>query len=324
MEIFDLLDETRPTQHPSRESVDSIRSLLLVAATPAPDSHRRRRIGRRGVASLVAAIMATGGGAIAWAMSSRDPAATTSIECGTGSIIPSASGNPIADCERALQRQMPDVPPLVGWVTSNGAIYVLPEGQKPPAGSTPLATGFEQDRSVLYVNDQLNDSVGPLATRCMTKQDAVGYAHQQLAIAGLVSWTVQVARPSEQAANLDCFEYLVAVYGPARTVTLSPQRVYNLAGNGKEIYDANPSVRLDRLLHSQLTGTQCFTLAAAAELAHRDIQQLGIRSETVSVSRAGPLAGTGESGLCAVPTVDPAGSVDVTLWALSRATPPSP
>ena len=266
------------------------------------------------------------GAAAGWAAFNHSDSRTTlTVECGTGSYIPSDSGDPIFDCRQALALQSKNVPPLVGWITPTGIVAVFPEGQSPPAGSTPMPVGFQQDRSVLFVNEVLNDVVNPLATRCSSTREAIAYVRQQLGIAGLLAWTVKVSPPMDGAKSAGCLEYFASTDATTHTLILRPQGAYNVSGTNKDIYEANLPVKLDRMLHAQLgstTGPSCLNLADAAALAERDTHQLGIPDSAVIVTQAGSIGASGPT--CATPAVDPAGLVQVALWAVAPSTPPGP
>jgi hypothetical protein len=328
MDLLQLLEEAGATAPPSRECAEHVRSQLLAAArvpahAPAKTSPRRRGRTRRWVAPFAAcAVVLTSAAAIA--LNHSNPRTTLTIECGTASYIPSESGDPIADCRQALVHQGMHVSTLVGWITPTGLVAVFPKGQEPPPGSTPLPVGFRQDRSVLFVNDMLNDTVSPLATQCNRANEAVAYASRYLDIAGLLDWKVKVRHPSN-AESANCLGYFGLTDAPSRTVTLIPQPAPNLTGTNKVIYDANPGVRLDRLLHTQLldlSGPHCMTLANAAALAERDAHLLAIPTADVTITQAGSIESSGPT--CAVPAIDPAGALEVALWAVPPSTSSSP
>lgn len=317
MDIFQLLEEARPTEPPPAEHLAAVREQLLTvtARPPVPKARRVRRHRLRWVAALVAAALAAGGG-IAWATTHQTPRTPqNAIACGSlNSFIGSQTGNPVADCRTALDRLEPTVPPLTGWVLPSGEIAVLPTTEAPPSGSTPLPSDFSQNRAVLFVTEMLMDIQSPVTTTCTTTDQAAAYVRWVLGTAGLTGWSVVVTADPAASCNVyggnaptvkvDTTTETVTLYG--RPLQKSPSRT------------TWPVEKLARMIHGQLSTTEgpsCLSLSAASALLEQDAAEIGIPSNTrLSVSQAGTI-GTMTS-TCAVATFLPSPSNPVDLWAV--------
>ena len=218
-DLYDTLLRLRPTPAPRDGMLDGARERLEAECRDAVVARGSRRA-RRWAVPLAAATFLAGAGAAAWAVTWSDPATSTTFECGADTYIPVESGNPVADCHAALARQEAVVPPLQGWLTSGGLVAVLPKGEAPPAGSTPLPSGFAVDRSVLYVSDVLADEAQPMATSCTTSATAAAFTRSELALADLVGWSVQVRASS--GASGACVGYSGYLEPSSRTAVLAP------------------------------------------------------------------------------------------------------
>jgi hypothetical protein len=278
----------------------------------AHDAPQRRRgwLQHRVLMSAAAMALVGGGSAVAVAALARttNPTTMTTIECGIDTYIPAETGNPVLDCYNALEEQG-TVPPLTGWVTPTGLVQVLPTGDHPAVGSTPLPPGFQVDAGVRYITDSLGDAIGPLLSTCMTPSVARAYAEGQLSVAGLTGWHVRVNAPSGASA---CSGY-AAVIEPRSTTILLQSTASSPTGDS-----GNVTIRLDVLLHAQMVSgpdAVCLSTSSAEAVASRDAASLGIASDTIVISDAGSV-GTGPT--CATPFVEPAGNVDVVLWQTPR------
>lgn len=270
----------------------------LLAATRAG----RPRLVRSGrLIAAAAAVVALGGGSLyaGLTLSTTNPTTTTTIECGPDTYIPTESGNPVADCYAALARSESQVPPLEGWITATGLAAVLPVGTAPPAGSHPLPAHFQVSAPIRFVTDALGDQAGPLATSCLTAQQATRYARSVLGVAGLGSWQVSV-----QGDGGTCPSYFAAVDAGSSAVDL--QALGSSQGAGAN----NVGTRLDDELKEQL-GATCAAAPDAVALAQRDAAALGIAADTMTVSNGGTV---GAAPGCAAAFVEPAGFLDVVVW----------
>jgi len=313
MNVIEELRAVGVTAPPSPDTLDAVRVSILRAAPESATAPRYRRWLQHRVLTSVAAVALVGGGSVAvWAAltATVNPKTATTIECGVDTFIPVETGNPVLACYEALAHQGGTVPPLVGWVTPTGLVEVLPSGQRPLAGSTPLPSGFQVDAGVRYATDSLGDASGPLQSGCLSSPSAIDFTQGQLAIAGLASWHVRVDAPN---GSTSCDAYTAVVEAQATTIVLES------APNGSPQGDAgNVTIRLDDELHAQLVSgpdAACLTTRAAEALASRDAASLGIPLDAVMISDAGMV---GSGARCATPFVEPAGNVDVVLWQAPR------
>jgi len=310
MDVMDELRGVGATPPPRPATLAAVRTAILEEAREVETPRRRRWLQHPVLSSVAAVVLVSGGSAAVLAAVSHgtNPRTTTTIECGVDTFIPEETGSPILDCYQALAQQGGTVPPLVGWVTSTGLVAVLPSGQPPPDGSTPLPPGFQVDTGVRYLTDSLGDVAGPLLGGCLASPAAVQYADRQLAIAELSGWQIRVEGAT---ASTGCTSYVAVIEAQGMTIDLQSTPIGSSSGG-------NVTVRLDERLHSQLvSGPQaaCLSTAAARSLADRDAAELGLPSDEVIVSDGGSV-GSGRG--CATPFVEAGGGVDVVLWQVPR------
>ncbi len=258
----------------------------------------------RETAPLAAVPLLAGAGAAAWAVTRNDPSASTTIECGTDTFIPVESGNPILDCHNALARQESVVPPLAGWITPTGLVAVLPTGEAPPPGSTPLPAAFAVDRSILYVGDVLDDEAQPIATTCTTSGAAAAFARAQLQLADLPGWSVQVR--SSTGSSGPCVGYSGFLDTSSHAAVLVPTPPSSAS---------RLDVRLDERPRTQLVSgpsASCDTSSQAVALVGSDARQLGLAPSDYAVSVASTIGSAATT--CALVTIDPGGSIQANVW----------
>jgi hypothetical protein len=290
----------------------SARAQLVAEArgTPSVQGSRRRVPGR--VLAAAAAFTLAGSGA-AYAgivLTQSSPSSNTTIECGYDTYIPTESGNPVADCHAALAREGGVVPPLIGWVSPTGLVVVLPRGDRPPAGSTPLPSAFEVSAGVRFVTDALGDQVGPFATGCLAPAAAVADVRSLLALAGLTEWSV--SSPSA-GGSASCLGYAGVVEPASQTVVLAASAASRAVGG-------DPGSRLDARLRAQLEdgpSASCLSSTQAIALAEQDAGDLGIAADALTVSDGGAVGSAART--CAEAFVVPAGFVDVIVWEVPAA-----
>ena len=315
MDVMNQLTAIGMAPTASQDRLDAVRRRLLEEAEASgPSRPRRFRVPQRALTAVAACALVGGGSVALWAAVSRtsNPVTNTTIECGADTFIPVESGNPVLDCYNALARQESVVPALVGWVTPSGLVAVLPKGDRPPTGSTPLPASFQVDPGIRYITDSLNDAVGPLELGCLSTSAATAYARSQLSIAALSSWRVTVGNWDGPGSSAPCWSYVGAIDASSETVVLAPMPASSAQSD-------NLGVRLDLLLQSQLvTGPSARRLdaAAAQTTASDDAERLGIASDAITISDAGPIGAPGTT--CATPFVVPAGYYDVVLWLAPR------
>lgn len=149
-------------------------------------SNEPRTAGKRGVRlALVAAAflfaVASIAAAATWLVTPSD---TTEIACNGEAIIPSRSGDPVADCAAELDRRGIEHGPLQAYANPAGVVAVHENGNQPD-GYTPLGEQFTQDVALIKLDGALADRVDGLASRCMTSTEAEKLAEQHMADLGL-------------------------------------------------------------------------------------------------------------------------------------------
>jgi hypothetical protein len=229
---------------------------LGAAYAPAP---RRRRL------VLALAVLALLGVATAatWAALRPGPAReTTSVECvikGVDTIIPSSSGDPVADCQTEWRRdEGVAAPPLRAYDNTFGGVTVLPSSETPPAGWKPLQS---QDVALIELQDSLDDAIAGLNASCLDATAATALTERKLSEFGFARWTVTVR--SADAGSGSCYdgEYI----DPASsTVALIP------IGDPQT---ADPTVK--KLAERPITQT-CESLPAAEPAARAAADGLGL------------------------------------------------
>jgi hypothetical protein len=171
---------------------------------PARDRARRPRRRRRVTILIAAAVAVVGSTALGWALlsSARD---TVAVECvieGTDTIIPAASGDPVADCAAQWQRDTGNpAPPLTAYDNGVGGVTVLPASQTPPPSYSPLPNGTVQNVAMVQMQQWLDDYVVGLNSGCFGDATAVPMTEQALVRFGLVGWTVVPAPQRDRAAS---------------------------------------------------------------------------------------------------------------------------
>jgi hypothetical protein len=277
-----------------------------------PPDRRRRWL----VPVVVAASVATA--AAGWAVLRPDAETTTAVACGD-SIIPSSTGDPVADCAALWRREKgTEPPPLVAYVTSGGGVQVLPAGEEPPEGSEPLDPSFRQDASIIELEAELGDVSRGLPSGCLSEAEARRITSAQLRRLGFTGWTVTV-RPvdAEAVTGGSCppASYTTAIIHAER------QQVELVAGLGGPPPQDLPVVELARRLTRQLVEgpeARCLTVDEAAALARREATSLSLseaKREVVFhvVPPADPAQPT-----CARVTTVVGGTAEVTMRAVPR------
>jgi hypothetical protein len=150
---------------------------------------------------IAAALVVLGGTAVAWALVASSARNTVSVECeiqGSDTVIPSATGDPVADCAAQWQRDTgSSAPPLVAYDNGDGGITVLPASEAPPSGFTPLPVGETQNVSMVEMQQWLDDYVSGLNSGCYDNGTAVQMTQRALTRFGMANWTVQPAPSSD-------------------------------------------------------------------------------------------------------------------------------
>jgi hypothetical protein len=182
-----------------------VRSLESSAPMPpvAPASRRARsaRRRRRSPILLAAALVVLTGTAVAWAFVVSSARDTVAVQCeiqGVSTVIPSGTGDPVADCAAQWQRDTGNpAPPLAAYDNGVGGITVQPADQAPPSGWTRLGSGETQNLSMVQMQQWLDDYVSGLNSGCYDNATAIQMTQQALARFDMADWTVQPAPPSD-------------------------------------------------------------------------------------------------------------------------------
>ncbi len=188
-----------------------VRSLESIASTPrvVPTSRRpqpaRRR--RRLPILVAAAIVILSGTAAGWALVASSARNTVSVQCeiqDSSAVIPSATGDPVADCAAQWQRDTGSpAPPLVAYDNAHGGITVLTAEETPPSGWTRLGSGETQNVSMVQMQQWLDDYVSGLNSGCYDNATAIQITQQALTRFGMANWTVQPAPSSDTGQCVD-------------------------------------------------------------------------------------------------------------------------
>ena len=155
---------------------------------------------------LVGFLMVAASG-IAWAIIGSSATDTVSVGCeiaGSMAVIPSATGDPIADCAAQWLRDTGHAaPPLVAYDTGLGSIAVLPADEAPPSGWTPLPPGTTQNPAMVEMQQWLDDYVSGLNSGCYDDRSAVRMTEVFLQRLGMTTWTVRPAPTSDPGTCVD-------------------------------------------------------------------------------------------------------------------------
>jgi hypothetical protein len=176
-----------------------VQSLDPSAPTPpaAPISRKARpaRRRRRLPILIAAALVVLSGTAVGWALVVSSARNTVSVQCeiqGSSAVIPSATGDPVADCAAQWHRDTGNpAPPLAAYDNDVGGITVLPADQAPPSGWTRLRSGETQNVSMVEMQQWLDDYVSGLNSGCYDNATAIQTTQQALTRFGMGNWTVQ-------------------------------------------------------------------------------------------------------------------------------------
>ena len=183
------------------------RELLDRATEPPPTAPRRRRRGPRAVAAGVSAgAILAGGGGLAWAVFTQPADTALKVQCAAtveradwdptqagsyGLVLPSFSGDPVADCAGEYQRLTGDTPELIAYDTGQVYIAVIPADWPVPRDWTPLQTGFRNDPARLELAHRLDDLVEGPQAQCSTADQAEALVRAELADLQLTGWQIE-------------------------------------------------------------------------------------------------------------------------------------
>jgi hypothetical protein len=181
---------------------------LVPQVDPRPPRRRStRRRPRRWSPLAAAALIVLSGAAIAWAVAASTARDTVSIRCeieGVSSVIPAASGDPVADCAAQWERDTGSAePPLAAYDNGKGGITVLPAVQAPPSGWTRLEGGEAQNVAIVQMQQWLDDYVAGLRSGCFDHVTAAGMTERALDRFGMDGWSVGPEPSSDAGPCVD-------------------------------------------------------------------------------------------------------------------------
>jgi hypothetical protein len=241
-----------------------------------PGRHRRAAV-------FVAATLVVASIGTAWAWTARDPEQTTRIQCPDDSIIAAVSGDPVADCADAMRGQGLEPPTMTAYVTENGGVVVVAEGETVAPGLKPAGDDFQQDIGVIELEAALSDVTTGLDGGCYTNDEAVTIVERELAHYGY-DWTVETRDDPDGLTSCAWF-YLEPERQAATVVGIDD--VHRTGDEPWAIFGAQ--------LHGALDAT-CLSLEEAADAvdgvaADVGIDPTGLRvtttnDDTVSCTRA--------------------------------------
>jgi hypothetical protein len=170
-------------------------------------SHVGRRSRRRFSLPVLVGVLVLAGAAAGWAFLRSPAQDTVSVQCeiaGVSTVIPSATGNPVADCAAQWQRDTGTAAPrLVAYDNGGGGITVLPAHETAPSGWTRLPSGANQNLAMVEMQQWLDDHVSGLNSGCYDNATAVAMTEKALTRFGMETWTVQPTPADDDSPCVD-------------------------------------------------------------------------------------------------------------------------
>lgn len=296
MRDTDFLDpipqEKKLTDHQKHE----MRAELINAiesSQPRTSAGRSERRARRRITAVAAVLVSLLTVGTAWALT-RQPQQTTRILCPEHLVIAAVSGDPVADCARALNKAGFQPPAMAAYTNEAGGVVVLEDGTDVPADLQPLGDEFRQDVSIIELEAALNDVTTGLEADCYSTDEAVPIIQRTIADFGF-EWSVDVVRTADGESTC-AISYLEP---ETSTVGLT-------AVEGSAPGDDQPWIALG----SQLTAAleeECLDLAQAASLVNDLAEDLDM-TEMMSITET-----EDEQTACTRATVTVGGMVFVDL-----------
>jgi len=195
--------------------------------TRSPRLRHPRAAGRRvRLPVLVGVTIVLAGSAIGWAITTTAARDTVSVQClnagGGDTIIPTVTGDPVADCAAQWRRDTGgEPPPLVAYDNGHGGITVAPADRPALPGASPLPDGTTQNAAIVQAQRSLDDLVGGLNSGCFDNPTAVEMTTGILARYGMQDWTVVPAPPDDLSGSSKERCVGTSILDPAeRTVSL--------------------------------------------------------------------------------------------------------
>ena len=188
-------------------------------AEPGPARAGRRRFS---LAAAVAAVATTVAAGTAWAVfgGATDSTATGCyISENSVLIVDAVTGDPVADCARAWERETGSVPELMAYDTGNGGIAVVPRERDVPSEWSALDPQDRQNPQLIQLSTALDDTLDGLLSDCYKLAPARAIVARELDAAGLTGWRVTAERGEADGVKT-CTFYVADA--PTRTVALIP------------------------------------------------------------------------------------------------------
>jgi hypothetical protein len=225
---------------------------------------------------IVGVSLVLAGAAIGWALTTTSARDTVSVQCeieGSDTIIPSITGDPVADCAAQWRRDTDrNPPPLVAYDNGHGGITVAPAGQAPLPGARPLPGGATQNVSIVEVQQSLDDFVRGLNSGCFDNRTASEMTTRILARFGMEDWTVRSV-PSTDVSSSSAAP--AAPQGCVGAAILDPAiRTVVLRALGGTMRPGAPYERLAERLRS--VAEECMPLDATAKRVRSIADELGL------------------------------------------------
>lgn len=319
-----LLRRANPVADVEAYNDQRSRELLDRAVEPQTGARRRRRRPRAVAAGVSAGAILAGGGGLAWAVFTQPAETALKVQCAAtveradwnpaqagsyGLVLPSFSGDPLADCADEYQRLTGGTPELIAYETGQVYIAVIPADWPVPGDWTPLQTGFRNDPARLELAHRLDDLVEGPQARCSTADQAEAVVRAELADLQLTGWQVERL---PQAARTDGTDWCAVAWvdeGPLAKIIIQ-----GIEG-GMFDPDATGTEPLRRVIDSLRSDVaqSCLSLAEAVERTEQAITRNGwdlvdtkitaIKDPTATCSRVDLIPG----GLVTVVLRGPAG-----------------
>lgn len=202
---------------------DLLARVLRSGSPGADDRHRRRR---RRILIPLAAVAAVATAAAAWVVTrpADDPtgvACYRDVDLGADIFVAEpTAGDAVRACTAAWSEGpfgFDDPPPLMGCVLETGVAAIFPAMDGDPCDRLGLAhLSRDDDRApIVGVQERLAEELG---SRCVPVVEAEPLVRDELAEAGLGSWTV--VAPSALPPDRPCAS--VAIDAAARAITIVP------------------------------------------------------------------------------------------------------
>jgi hypothetical protein len=235
------------------------RDVSAVAGSRPPQRHRVL------FPALIGLLLVVASG-IAWAVIQSSATDTVSVECridASDTVIPSATGDPVADCAAQWLRDTGhEAPRLVAYDTGLGSITVLPVDEPAPSGWMALPAGTTQNGPIVEMQQWLDDYVSGLNSGCYSDRSATQMTESALQRLGMSDWTVRPVPSSDAGACVD-----IGILDPGT-------RTVQLRALGDEPNAASDPVKLADTLRT--IARECQTLDIATREVRAAAEDLGL------------------------------------------------